>query len=219
MNDTSIIFDLDGTLLDTLIDLALTGNNVLRQQGFPPHPIEHFRQFVGNGVATLVKRMMPSWADNAIIEKSVEMFRGEYQLNWQKNGCPYPGIGDMLRSLKEIGIPLAVLSNKPHAFTLQFCEKFFPEKPFSLIYGEREGYPRKPDPAVAKLILAELGARPSNSIFVGDSDIDMQTAKSAGMIAVGVSWGFRSELELLDNGADLVIHEPAKLVNYVNTHS
>lgn len=215
MREVSIIFDLDGTLLDTLVDLAETGNIVLRRFGFPSHPVDSYRLFVGDGLRNLVNRMVPADCGDDVLSACVKEFENVYQYRWQRNCCLYPGVGDMLTALKERSIPLAVLSNKPHAFTLQFCETFFPEKPFGLIFGQREGFPKKPAPDVALEISRQFRIPAENTFFVGDSGVDIKTAKFAGMSAVGVSWGFRGTQELLENGADYIINKPLELLEHV----
>jgi len=215
MRTVSIIFDLDGTLLDTLKDLAETGNDVLLRQGFSIHPIDDYRRFVGDGLAKLVERMLPQGVDEKTVTQSVQLFGDIYKERWQRNCCLYSGIGDMLAALTEKSIPVAVLSNKPHAFTLQFCERFFPENPFSVVLGQRDGFPKKPAPDGALEICSRLHCLPENCFFVGDSNVDMMTAKNSGMTAVGVAWGFRGVEELRAHGADFIINEPLELMQYV----
>lgn len=214
MSLSSIIFDLDGTLLDTLADLAETSNKVLAHQNFPLHNQDAYKHFVGDGLRILMERITPHRTEDQIIENCCTLFSKLYAQNWRKNCCPYDGILDMLTVLKRQGINLAVLSNKPHAFTKLFIDNFFPEEFFSIVLGQREGVPKKPSPAVALEIAAKFGSRPSKTLFVGDTGVDMQTGKAAGMLTAGVSWGFRSVQELKENKADLIVNSPMELADY-----
>jgi len=215
MRKVSIIFDLDGTLLDTLRDLAETGNDVLLRLGFSGHEIDDYRQFVGDGMRMLVKRMLPPGVADKVVDEGLRLFREIYKEHWQRNCCLYEGIGAMLAALKNNSIQFSVLSNKPHAFTVQFCDQFFPEKPFSAVRGQQDGFPKKPHPDGALELAAIMGSSPADVFFVGDSNVDMKTAANAGMTAVGVSWGFRGVEELRENGADIIIYEPLELLKYV----
>lgn len=215
MRKVSIIFDLDGTLLDTLQDLAETGNDVLLRLGFSGHAEDKYRQFVGDGMRMLVRRMLPENSSEATLNRGFSLFQQTYQERWQRNCCLYEGVGAMLAALNESSIQFSVLSNKPHEFTLQFCDRFFPEKPFATVRGQQEGFPKKPHPDGALEIASLMECSPENVFFVGDSNVDMQTAINAGMTAVGVSWGFRGVEELQMNGADIIIYEPLELLKYV----
>jgi phosphoglycolate phosphatase len=214
MSQLSIIFDLDGTLLDTLADLAETCNKVLAEHRFPVHPEDAYRHFVGDGLWVLMERIIPEGTERSVVETCCTMFIESYARNWKKNSCPYDGIPEMLTALQKKGIELAVLSNKPHIFTQLFVDEFFPKGLFSFVYGQREGVPKKPDPTVALEIAAKLRTGPHKTLFVGDTGVDIQTGKAAGMITAGVSWGFRGEQELVDNNADLIVKSPLELLNY-----
>jgi len=211
----SVIFDLDGTLLDTLVDLAATCNDVLSDHRFPVHPVEAYKIFVGDGLHALMQKITPTGTDEEVIKKCCIQFTRRYARNWQRNSCPYAGINDMLTALQKHGVLLAVLSNKPHDFTKLFVDHFFPPGLFSLVYGQRDGVPKKPDPSAALDIAAEFGTLPGETLFVGDSGVDIMTGKAARMITVGVSWGFRSVLELKENNADIVVYNPLELEQYV----
>ncbi len=211
----SVIFDLDGTLLDTLVDLADTCNEVLAMHQFPPHPTQTYKNFVGDGLHNLIRRIVPLDTDDNVLHQCSTLFTERYTQNWKRNSCPYSGINAMLSALKKHGIMLAVLSNKPHEFTKLFVDEFFPQGFFSIVYGQREGVPRKPDPTAALEIIKRFGVLPQNTVFVGDSGVDMMTGKAAGMIAAGVSWGFRSVQELNDSNADIIVHNPLELEHYV----
>lgn len=214
MSHLSIIFDLDGTLLDTLAGLAETCNTVLTNYGFPVHREENYKHFIGDGLRVLMERIVPEPAKENHIEECCTLFTELYGQSWKRNCCPYEGILDMLSALNVESIDLAVLSNKPHAFTKKFVEEFFPQGIFSLVYGQRDGFPKKPDPTVALEIVEKLGGKPKTTLFVGDTGVDIQTGKAAGMLTAGVSWGFRDRQELSDNKADIIVDSPLELVNY-----
>ncbi len=216
MAETAIIFDLDGTLLDTLQDLAESCNLVRQQQNMSALLHKDYALLVGSGLDNLM-RLTLELGEREDVLPYVQQFKEIYQQRWQRNCCPYPGIDAMLVRLMERKLPLAVLSNKPHEFTQLFVERFLPDTLFERVYGQRPEVAKKPDPAGAVQILEELGCVAKNSVFVGDSGVDMQTGKAAGMHAVGVSWGFRSVEELRDNGADTIIDTPLQLVEYVST--
>lgn len=212
MNCTSIIFDLDGTLLDTLDDLADAGNRVLAAAGLPVHPVEKYRYFVGEGMLKLIERILPAaMREPDQIKRFAEAFREDYGRNWQVKTALYPGIADMLTALQDKGIILNVLSNKPQDFTRLCVTKFMPDWPFQLVLGQREGVPRKPDPAGALDIAAEIGRQPAEIVYLGDTATDMKTARAAGMYAVGALWGFRTAQELSQNGAATLVSHPGQL--------
>jgi phosphoglycolate phosphatase len=213
----SIIFDLDGTLLDTLPGLARTGNAVLTRFGHPLHPADAYRQFVGDGLEKLVERMLPEGIDETAHHRAAMLFRDVYAATWREGCRPYPGIMAMLDQLRRGGVKLAVLSNKPHPFTEQFVEAFLGRSRFTVVYGERPGWPKKPDPTVALMILDQLACPPEHSVFVGDSAVDILTGKGAGMAAFGAGWGFRGAAELLASGALKVLTEPLELIGHVST--
>ena len=212
---SSIIFDLDGTLLDTLPDLAETCNEVLEYHHFPMHPTTAYKYFIGDGLQMLIKRIVPVGTEELVIQQCCTLFSEKYSRNWQRNSCPYEGINDMLSALKKHGVNLAVLSNKPHEFTKLFVDEFFPCGLFQIVYGQRDGVPKKPDPTVALDIVAQFGTRPQDTLFVGDSGVDIMTGKAANMMTAGVSWGFRSVRELTNNNADIIVHNPLELEQYV----
>jgi phosphoglycolate phosphatase len=215
MSYSSIIFDLDGTLLDTLGDIAETANTVLAHYGFPVHPQEAYRHFVGDGTTRLIERITPEGVTEHIHRKCYRLFLKLYGENW-KNSCrPYRGIVEMLTALNKQGIRMAVLSNKPHAFTTLFVDEFLPGQNFSFVYGQREGFAKKPDPTVALEIAEKMRSHPRNMLFVGDTKVDIRTGKAAGMTTVGVSWGFRGIRELQENNADIIINSPMELLQYV----
>ncbi|MBC8478834.1 MAG: HAD family hydrolase [FCB group bacterium] len=215
-HNRAIIFDLDGTLLDTIEDLADSVNTALKTQGFPIHDVEKYYSFVGNGINILVQRALPEQhCDNQTISNSVKMIREIYSEQWKNKTRPFPGIQSMLDDLYDQDIPLAVFSNKPDEFTQVMVQEFFPEIEFEAVLGQSAVIPAKPDPAGALMICEQIRMLPESFLFVGDSDVDMITAANAGMIPIGVSWGFRSTQELKDNGAYAVIDQPAELLDFV----
>ncbi len=217
MAHLSIIFDLDGTLLDTLAGLARCGNQALVHCKMPAHPIDAYRRFVGDGMEKLVERMAPAGADSSALAAVLADFRRRYTETWREDCFPYPGILEMLNGLQEQGCRMAVLSNKPHPYTVEFVANCFSPNLFQVVYGDRPAHLRKPDPTVALDILRQLDSTPFEAIFVGDSAVDIHTGKAAGMAAFGVKWGFRGEEELRANGADLILQTPRELVDHVAT--
>jgi|UniRef100_UPI003783C2BD phosphoglycolate phosphatase len=208
------IFDLDGTLIDSLADIAESINRMLDARGYPRCKQEVFKQMVGDGMEKLVERALPEGARNEeLIKVCVEEYRAHYDTLWNAQTQPYPGIVAMLAELKGRGVKLGVISNKAHRFTVPMTEHFFGAGVFDHILGQRNEVPRKPAPDGAHEMAAFLGLRTDEMAYVGDSGIDMQFAKSSGMRAVGVRWGFRSETELIDCGADVLISSPAELFN------
>ncbi len=215
MHYTSVVFDLDGTLLDTLEDLAHAGNQVLAQSGYPTHPVESYKYFVGDGLRTLIEKIAPTSASQEDIAACFALFKDIYARCWKEKTRLYPGIAELLAALGQSGLHLAVLSNKPHDFTRLCVDHFFAEKSFQCIYGQRDEVPKKPHPAGARAIAAELGVSPENCVYVGDTKIDMQTGKAAGMFTIGVLWGFRPAQELRENGADILVDHPMEILDVV----
>jgi phosphoglycolate phosphatase len=212
-----VIFDLDGTLLDTLEDLADSVNAVLAEQGFPVHPVESYRYFVGDGAAVLISRVLPEAHRDAAIQKTcLRRFREEYALRWKNKTLPYDGVLLMLAKMQKLGMKLAVLSNKPHDATEQCVRELLPGIRFDAVVGQVDGKPRKPDPAGALAIAQQLGVLPQEVLYLGDTATDMKTAVSAGMYPVGVLWGFRSAGELETNGARTLIARPEDAVELLN---
>lgn len=211
----AVLFDLDGTLVNTLDDLADAANQVLAGHGFPTHPTERFKIFVGDGLRQLMTRITPASITPAELEQCCQDFVSVYHQCWDRNSRPYPGVEAMLSSLSDHGLRLAVLSNKPHAFTTVYMERFFAGHHFDMVLGQREGVPRKPDPAGALEIAAKLRIAAGQCAYVGDSGVDMLTGKAAGMLTIGVSWGFRTVTELLQHNADLIVATPEEIVLHV----
>jgi phosphoglycolate phosphatase len=210
----AFIFDLDGTLIDSLADIAESINRMLDARGYPRCQQEVFKQMVGDGMEKLVERALPQDVRNeALIKVCVEEYRAHYDTLWNAQTRPYPGIVEMLKTLQARGMKLGVISNKAHRFTVPMTEHFFGADVFDHILGQRMEVPRKPAPDGAHEMATFLGLRTDEIAYVGDSGIDMQFAKSSGMRAVGVRWGFRSEAELIECGADVLLSSPAELFN------
>jgi len=210
---SALIFDLDGTLLDTLADLADSGNAALAALGLPQHPQDAYRYFAGLGVEELVRRMLPeSRRGAAAVQEALALTVAEYKRRWKDKTRPYEGVPEMLEALRRRGLPVCVLSNKPQAYTDLTVENFFPGWPFAQVRGARPEMPNKPHPAQALALAKELELTPGSVVFVGDSATDMKTARGAGMLPVGVLWGFRDEAELTENGARHLIATPSELL-------
>lgn len=198
------LFDLDGTLVDSLADIGHAMNHALAAHGLPTHPLAAYRHFVGEGVKQLVRKASAPEAREAVHEALLSTYKAHYDVHLLDNTRPFPGVPEVLARLAADGVRLGVLSNKADAFTRRLVEHFFPGVPFGAVYGERAGVPRKPDPTAALGLAAELGVPPTACAFVGDTAIDMGTARAAGMYAVGVTWGFRDAEELRAHGAQVL---------------
>lgn len=210
----AVVFDLDGTLLDTIQDIANAMNTVLNRYNFPAHDLNSYRFFIGSGIAKLVERALPSdISESTKYPKLVEEFLEEYALHLDKFTAPYNGIVELLDGLTQLGVPLAILSNKADEFMDEVVSSHFAKWKFVVVMGARYGLPTKPDPYSAFEIAEIMQLQPSEIIYLGDSDIDMQTAVNAGMYGVGAAWGFRSVEELAANGASLVVHHPLELLD------
>ena len=208
-----IIFDLDGTLLDTLEDIGASLNRVLTKYRMPAHSIQDYRQFIGEGVRTLVERAVPAeFRQNDILAAVLDGYCTEYARHWHDTTRPYLGIPEMLRALQIAGQHMAVLSNKPDEMTQACMRRFFPDIQFAVVRGQREGAPRKPDPAAALQVAEAMGLPPTAMAMVGDSSIDMRTARAAGLRPIGVLWGFREQAELVENGAEKIVATPEELL-------
>ncbi len=213
----ALIFDLDGTLLDTLRDLAVSANHVLEENGYPPHPLKAYNYLVGQGVRHLIEYALPAPArDPATIDRLIAGFSAYYDTHWDVHTRAYPGIKPMLDTLFKTERPVCILSNKPHAFTVKCVNKMLAGYPFRIVMGQKEPFPRKPDPQSALHIARELHLSPREIMFCGDTSIDMQTATRAGMHAVGVTWGFRPRQELLEHGARELAESPAEIIDILN---
>jgi len=202
----ALIFDLDGTLVESLPGIAASLNRALDLHGLPGHSHAAVRSFIGDGAKTLVGRALGGVSRLDLTDSVLKNFAGDYAVSWPDGTQVYPGIPELLAKLKSGGVPLAVLSNKPHAFTVGIVEKLFPENTFAAILGNREGLPHKPDPAGALEIAASLGVFPENCTIIGDSTMDLDTAKNSGMKSIAVTWGYhdRTRLATADQIVDSV---------------
>lgn len=214
MKFKAVIFDLDGTLLDTLDDLADSMNAVLAESGYPIHEAEAYKYFVGDGLRKLTERCLPEGHRSTLeIDTSLEQLRKEYEKRWDNKTKPYKGIPELLDTLTEKGLKIAVLTNKADEFAGRVVKKLLPDWSFDAVVGEKPSFPKKPDPAGALLIAEHFGVPCSEFLYIGDTDVDMKTAVSAGMYAVGALWGFRKADELVEGGARLLIPRPLALLD------
>lgn len=211
----AVFFDLDGTLLDTLDDLADAANSVLAGEGCPEHPVDAYRFFVGDGMENLMRRAAPQDVDETALARLLRGMKEEYGRGWARKTRPYPGITAMLSNLAQQAMVLAVLSNKPHDLTVLTVRHFFPDTAFAKIQGSPQGGKAKPDPALALGMARELGLAPSEILFLGDSRTDMDTAVAAGMLPAGALWGFRPKSELVAHGARLLLEHPGQLLERI----
>lgn len=210
----TVIFDLDGTLLDSIEDIASSMNKVLESLQLPTHKIEDYKCFVGGGVDILVENALNNQSKE-IKDEVIKRFKIEYDGKLHSKTLPYDGIYELLDELKKLDINLAVLSNKPHEFTVSYVNHFFKNYNFKEIHGQKKDVPKKPDPKAALDIVKCLDSSCENTYFIGDTKIDMQTAKSANMTAIGVLWGFRDEKELRDFGADFIVSNPLEILKII----
>ena len=208
----AIIFDLDGTLLDTLHDLHAAVNHALALHDMPPRSPKEVRSFLGNGVGALLRQSVPEGTDEATLEDVLATFRPYYQAHSMDKTQPYDGIPEALRALKDRGKRMAIVSNKPDAAVQDLHRRFFAQAGIDIAVGEQTGVPRKPHPASVFAALARLGAEPSEAVYVGDSEVDLETARRAGLPCIAVAWGFRDEPQLAEAGAATIIRHPSELV-------
>lgn len=208
----SIIFDLDGTLLNTIEDLANACNYVLTTLGYKTHEVEKYKTFVGNGRYKLVERMLPEdRRDMENIEKALKLFDTYYEKHMIDMTKPYDGIMEMLDSLINRGINIAVVSNKPHEFTTEVVKNYFGDR-FKFVYGHKKNTKEKPDPWAVLEVIEEFNVNKDECLYIGDSEIDINTAKNAGVKSVGVEWGFRGKGELEAAGANYIVNKPEQIL-------
>ena len=211
---THVIFDMDGTILNTLDDLADAGNHVCAAHGWPTHPTEAYKQMVGNGIAMLVRRFAPAGLSEDEISAVLAEFSAYYNQHKEDKTAPYPGVPETIALLKQAGVAVAVLTNKNNDMAVEVAERYYPGT-FDGVLGALPGVPVKPDPAMLNLLMEQIGAVPETTLFVGDSNVDIRTGKNGGLTTCGVLWGFRSREELAGEGADFLIDSPAELVRIV----
>lgn len=212
-----VIFDLDGTLLNTLDDLADACNHALSKQGLPLHETEKYRYFVGNGIPKLIERILPEDKREELHEKTYRLFCDYYDIHKNDKTRPYEGITELLSKLKEQGIKTAVVTNKGHSFAEELINDIFGSL-IDKIYGSVEGLPKKPDPYFVNKAVDYFGSNPSEVLYVGDSGVDMLTGKNAGLETCGVLWGFRDREELLENGADYLVTTAEELYHIIENN-
>ena len=209
MGYATYLFDMDGTLLDTLADLTAAVNHTLARYGYPRRTIEQVRKGLGNGAAKLVAAMLPQGEETPGFADIMRDYRAWYQAHACVETCPYPGVPEMLKRLRQRGCKVAIVSNKPHGAACELAERFFPGVP---TFGERPETPRKPAPDMVFHALAALGAGKENAVYVGDSEVDVQTARNAGLPVIGVAWGFRGREALAAAGAETIVDTAAELL-------
>ena len=209
---THVIFDLDGTLLNTIDDLTDAGNHVCAAHGWPTHTVDEFKYMVGNGIPNLVSRFTPNGLGEEELAGVLAEFSAYYDAHKQDKTAPYPGVPELLAELKQQGVHLAVLSNKAHAMAGPVVEHYFPGV-FEYVQGALPDVPLKPDPTLLRAMMEKIGAEPGTTLFVGDSDVDVRTGKNGGLTVCGVLWGFRDRLELELAGADYVMERPEQLLS------
>jgi phosphoglycolate phosphatase len=211
-----IVFDLDGTLVNSLADLGESMNRVLTEMALPEHALGDYRRYVGDGIRMLVTRALPEAArSEEYVVRAVERLRVVYGARWDLKTRPYDGMAETLARMKALQLPLGVLSNKPHGLTLNVVERFFPPGTFAAVLGAEAGFARKPEPDGAIELARRLSVHAQDCLYVGDTATDMLTAHAAGMYPVGALWGFRDAEELLSSGARLLVKRPVDLIEIV----
>ena len=214
MRYDAVIFDLDGTLLDTLGDLAASTNRTLAHYGFPQRSVDEVRRFVGNGVERLIRRAVPVNTDEASLQSCLDWFKTDYMAHMRELTAPYPNILALLEALRDSGYKVGVVSNKFDGAVKELCRMYFGPLVSSAV-GERPGLQKKPARDLVMLCMDELKVRPEHCVYVGDSDVDIQTAANAGLPCLSVSWGFRDRYFLLEHGADVIVDTPEELLEKI----
>lgn len=212
----AVIFDLDGTLLNSIEDIANCVNHTLNEFGFTGHETERYKNFIGNGAFNLIKRSLPkNFNNDEMVKKILGKYNDYYRLHYMDYTKPYDGICDMLGELQKKRIKMAIVSNKPDEFTKKIVSELLCDFNFNIVVGQREGIPHKPDPTAVLECLAVMNVHSMDCLYVGDSGVDMKTAINSNIFAIGVTWGFRSRDELKENGADVIIDYPAEIYKYL----
>ena len=214
MKFKAVIFDLDGTLLNTLDDLADSANHVLCELGFPTHDTDAYKYFVGNGIPKLIERCLPK-DKQEYHGKALSMFSEYYAAHSKDKTAPYEDIPKLLGELCDRGLLLGVITNKAHDIAVGVVEDYFGKGIFGCIRGLDSSIKAKPDPLGALSVAEKLGVRPDEVLYIGDSGVDMQTAENAGFISLGVLWGFRTKEELLKSGAKYIAEKPLDILNFI----
>lgn len=212
----AVLFDLDGTLANSLIDLAAATNQALVKFGYPEREVDNFRYYAGDGIPKMIERALPEDARTSeIIDKVKADYFVYYNEHYNDSTCTYNGVPQLLDALESMGITMAVVTNKAQAFAEKVINKLFGDKYFSLVFGQRDGVPNKPDPTLTLMAMKELGVNPEECIFLGDSGMDVATGVNSGAYPVGELWGFRDEQELKENGAKRIILNPLELIDII----
>lgn len=212
----AVLFDLDGTLVNSLVDLANSVNFALDKFGFETHKTEEFKYFVGDGIPKMIERALPVGnRDKDTIEKVKKVFFESYSVHFADNTAPYDGVKELVSALKEMGMKVAVVTNKAQEMADKVVTSAYGDV-FDCVFGKREGLPAKPDPTAAIMTMKELGVKPQECIFIGDSGVDVLTGANSGALPVGELWGYREETELLKGGARYIIRKPAELLKIIN---
>lgn len=209
-----VIFDLDGTLLNTIDDLADTGNHVCTLHGWPTHTVAEFKLMVGNGIPKLVERFAPQGTSQEELDQAFQEFMDWYGIHKEDKTAPYAGMPEVAKALREAGLSIAVLSNKADVMAGPVVEHYYPGI-FPVVQGALPGLPTKPDPTLLHKLMDRLGATQEDTLFVGDSNVDIRTAKNGGLTGCGVLWGFRSREELEAAGADVIVSTPQELLDLI----
>jgi phosphoglycolate phosphatase len=213
MKYKAILFDLDGTLLDSLTDIGNAVNRILSRRQFPIHPMNAYRYFVGDGIRLLIVRALPpEQQKESLIRTCIDEFNKEYGKTWNIETSLYPGVSDMLDLVRHRGLKMAIFSNKPREFTQYCVDAYLTEWNFEVVLGHENLIPHKPDPTGALAIARQIGIAPSSFLYLGDTGVDMQTAYAAGMYPVGALWGFRESVELTENGAKALVNHPSEVI-------
>lgn len=207
-----LIFDLDGTLVDSLPGISASLNRTLTAHGLPGHSDAAVRSFIGDGLRNLIQRGANPGAEPSRIDSLLSFYKKDYDVSWASGTQPYPGVHNLLDELQKDGYPLAILSNKTHDFTTVIVEALFPKIHFTKVLGQRDGVRHKPHPAGAFLIAETAGISPENCYLIGDSTIDLETAMNADMKAISVTWGYHDRSRLIEAGATTLIEQPSELM-------
>lgn len=210
MNYKVAIFDLDGTILDTLLDLKISLNYALASKNMPERSLDEVRMFVGNGIRNLILCATPEKTTENTIDELYDIFSAHYKIHCADNTAPYDGIVCMLKEIRDSGVKTAVVSNKADFAVKELCERYFPDL-FDSVVGERAGILRKPAPDSVNEVFRLLGARASEAVYIGDSDVDIETAKNAGCDMIAVDWGFRDRSVLTKHGAEIIVSSTEEL--------
>ena len=213
----AVVFDLDGTLSDSIASIKYCGDRAVEPFGYGPFSVEQYKYFVGDGAANLVKRMLAAAGDTALVhfDEAFSLYKKYFAVDCMYQVKPYDGIRELLEGLKAAGLKICVLSNKPHDQTIDVIETLFGKGYFDIILGQREGSPIKPDPHGVFEIMDRLGVTPEEVLYLGDTATDMKTGKSAGAFTVGALWGFRQREELEEAAADAIMSHPLELMEYI----